>query len=565
MEHTTEERTNLLTPLRYKEGLLFPTAAKSETDFSPSSTTLPESHYKGQWIRLGITPAMIVGLLFGATFTAVLHHIYLFILRGRAVSSQFWIKNSYNALSTLVQWLCAGSVSVSLPQLIWWIIRRRPFTIRQLNHLFGLPSPFQILHLASSKTLWNVIPVITMAVILQAFTLVSIFAPNSLEIGAASPQNTTLSVPTIFFSKSNFSKLQWNPILSAGARRVLDHALQSETLNGWNAPVGCGIECSYTIQYTAPALRCTELSLDEVDALLPDSQSLPTIYNSTDSLSNPTAGANMSMAWRTYEADGRSKTSGAHCSLYNTTQQSVVLFVNNTRVISPAIISYDNLTKFSSNLFTSTHLPIGGNNTLVSDFSPLLTYVAIVSWLYGSLAGSIQYSPKALLAHLSSGDKELLSNNLLFSLNETAGTFTPNSENVLGALEQILVNTTVAMITSMGHTTLVNASVVQDQLVWVYHGQRLWIIYATALALTATCGGIALVCMLKNGGESDLTFWDIVRATRSSDLDAVVEGERLGDAGKDTMLQYEAVKGMDTDRNASGVFVLARPRHEGSS
>ncbi|KAK0431400.1 hypothetical protein EV421DRAFT_2024556 [Armillaria borealis] len=499
MEHSTEERTNLLTPLRYKEGLSFPTAAKSETDFSPSSTTLPESHYKGQWIRLGITAAMIVGLLFGATFTAVLH---LFILRGRAVSSQFWIKNSSNALSTLVQWLCAG--------------------------------------------------------------------------------------------KSNFSELQWNPILSARARRVLDHALQSETLNGWNAPVGCGIECSYTIQYTAPVLRCTELSLDEVNALLPDSQSLPTIYNSTDSLSNPTA-------------------------------------------------------------------------------------------------GSIQYSPKALLAHLSSGDKELLSNNLLFSLNETAGTFTPNSENVLGALEQILVkgqensafdtcwcdksafgafdafkselnqltydrfdvprpylllvtqsmqiavklpfwsqdsaqflqlvprrncngtvvfteefqlehqwiqlnrdstmtrksimasidimlrrnlihkfyvplvNTTVAMITSMGHTTLVNASVVQDQLVWVYHGQRLWIIYATALGLTATCGGIALVCMLKNGGESDLTFWDIVRATRSSDLDTVVEGERLGDAGKDTMLQYEAVKGMDADRNASGVFVLARPRHEGSS
>ncbi|KAK0505465.1 hypothetical protein EDD18DRAFT_1098824 [Armillaria luteobubalina] len=152
-----------------------------------------------------------------------------------------------------------------------------------------------------------------------------------------------------------------------------------------------------------------------------------------------------------------------------------------------------------------------------------------------------------------------------FSLNETAGMFTPNSENVLGALEQILVNTTVAMITSMGHRTLVNASVVQDKLIRVYHNQRLWIIYATALALTATCGGIALVCMLKNGEESDLTFWDIVRETRSSDLDAVVKGEKLGDPGKDTMLQYGAVEGMDADRNTSGVFVLAMPHHEGWS
>ncbi len=61
---------------------------------------------------------MIAGLLLGAAFTAVLHHVYLLILRGRAVSSQFWIKNSSNALSTLVQWLCMGSVSVSLTQLV---------------------------------------------------------------------------------------------------------------------------------------------------------------------------------------------------------------------------------------------------------------------------------------------------------------------------------------------------------------------------------------------------------------------------------------------------------------
>ncbi|KAK0207465.1 hypothetical protein IW262DRAFT_1469406 [Armillaria fumosa] len=308
-----------------------------------------------------------------------------------------------------------------------------------------------------------------------------------------------------------------------------------------------------------------KLSLDEVDTLLPDYQSPLTIYNSTTTLSNPTAGANMSMAWHTYEADGMSKTAGAHCSLYNTTQQSIVSFANNSRVISPTIVSYDNLIKFSSNLFTEIHLPIRSNSQLASNFSSLLTYIAIVMWLYGSLEGSIQYSPKTLLVQISEEDTKLLSNNLLFSLNETAGMFTLNSENVLGALEQILMNTTIAMITSMGHMTLVNTSVVHDKLIWVYHCQRLWIIYATALALTATYGGIALLCMLKNRGESDLTFWDIVQATRSSDLDAVVKEEKLREAKKDTMLQYEAVEGMDTDRNTSGVFVLARPCHKGWS
>ncbi len=97
--------------------------------------------------------------------------------------------------------------------------------------------------------------------------------------------------------------------------------------------------------------------------------------------------------------------------------------------------------------------------------------------------------------------------NNLFSVNKTAGTFTPNNENVSSALEQILVNATVALITYWGQTTTVDASVVQDQLVWVYHIQRLWIVYATALAVTAACGAVGLACILKNGEDRDLTFW----------------------------------------------------------
>ncbi len=75
---------------------------------------------------------------------------------------------------------------------------------------------------------------------------------------------------------------------------------------------------------------------------------------------------------------------------------------------------------------------------------------------------------------------------------------------------------------------------------------------------TAACGVVGLACMLKNGEDSDVAFWDIVRATRNSELDAVVEGDKHRDTGKDTMLQY-AVQGKDSDANASGIFVLTRP------
>ncbi|PBK64997.1 hypothetical protein ARMSODRAFT_1022702 [Armillaria solidipes] len=562
MDHHKDERADLLPPSGINDDPTFPASATwSEARHSSSSATPVALQPTTRQIRLGGTPGVIAGLLLGAALTAVLHHVYLFILRGRTVSAQFWIKNSSNALSTLVQWLCMGSVSVSLTQLIWWLLRRRSFTILQLNHLFGLPSPFRILRLALSKRLWNVIPVITMATLLQAFALVSILAPNSLEVGSASPKNTTISVPTIFFSKAHLYDENNMIYPLTSWQKVLGRALQSDALIGWNAPVGCGSECNYTIQYPAPALRCTELSPDEVNAMLPGTDEIdPTVYNARSNLTDPITGANITMAWRTYEADGKITAAGACCSLYNTTQQAVVSFVNNTGMISPSIISYGDLTKFSDSDLSDTL-----QDHPQTESASRLSYLGVASWLYSQLTGSITYTLPNLTKVAPDWDPStnLMSSNL-FSVNETARTFAPNCENVSSALEQILVNATVALITSMGHTTMANASVAQDQLVWVYHGQRLWIIYATALASTATCGAVALACMLRDGEESDLTFWDIVQATRNSELDALVERKKCGDAGNDTVLQY-AVQGKDSDPNTSGVFVLARSRHEESS
>ncbi len=119
MDHHREEITELLTPSVSNDDLSPPTQEKSETNLSSSSATLSESPLSpAQRIRLRGTPAVIAGLLLGAALTAVLHHVYLSKLRGRTVFGQFWIKNSSNALSTLVQWLCMGSVSVSLTQLV---------------------------------------------------------------------------------------------------------------------------------------------------------------------------------------------------------------------------------------------------------------------------------------------------------------------------------------------------------------------------------------------------------------------------------------------------------------
>ncbi len=330
---------------------------------------------------------------------------------------------------------------------------------------------------------------------------------------------------------------------------------------GWDAPSGCGTACKYTIPYSATALICAELALDDANTMLPVSGETGdrTVYNATTLNSVEGYLQPISIAWHTYDTNGKSTVAGTRCSFYNTTQQSVVSFVNNTGMIFPSIISYDNPVNI---VVIDCPEPVEG--TSVS----LYIYVAVGQWLFGQLFGALKRQTEGsygsdILYHPNDDSLFNLATNNLFSLNETAGTFIPNSGNVSSALEQILVNLTVALITYWGQTTMIDASVVQDQLVWVYHIQRLWIIYMTALAVTAACGAVGFACILKNGEDRALTFWDIVRATRNSELDAVVDGGEHGDMGKATMLQY-AVEGRDLEANTSGVFILARPHHKGS-
>ncbi|KAK0432423.1 hypothetical protein EV421DRAFT_1910929 [Armillaria borealis] len=576
MDHHDEERVDLLTTSVSNDDLSLPPPSTSlEAGFSSSSATLLESTPTAQWIRLGGTPVVIAGLLFVATLGAVLHHLYLFILQGRAVSGQFWIKNSSNALSTFVQWLCMGSVSLSLTQLIWWLLRRRPFTILQLNHIFSLPDPLRTLRLASSRRLRNALPVIILATLSQTFALVSILAPNSLEVGSASPESRNISVPTTFFNKTDIFGYDCTANASSQVRKVLSRAFQSDTLIGWSAPAGCGTACNYTVQYAAPALRCTELDMEEVSTMLSnqDAQGIQDmddliVYNAT--WQSYMAVGPISVAWRIDDsgntsAELNSPIAGTRCFLYNTTQQSTVSFVNNSRMISPRIISYDSPIDVDIEAIVDACpaqlLSINGTST------PLYTYAVMARWVMAQLTGSI-----ARVSFLHGDESppfrndppsfDLVSSNL-FSINDSAVTFAPSSGNVSSALEQILLNATVAIIASWGDTTIVTASVVQDQLVWVYHEQRLWIIYATALGLTAVCGAVGVACILKDGNDRDLTFWDIVRVTRNPELDAIIEGEKSGNVIKDTMLQYDAVQGQDSNANTSGIFVLAMPLHKG--
>ncbi|KAK0454680.1 hypothetical protein EV421DRAFT_1729832 [Armillaria borealis] len=510
-----EEVAQLLQSSHSSNDLALPTA------FPQASKSPPTKR-----IRLSGPPLTVTVLLLAVTFTV------------------FWINNSSNALSALVQWLCAASVRLERSlddsnrfqtRQIWWSIRPM-----QLNHIFGLPNPIRTLRLASSERPWKILPIITMATVVQVYTLVSILAPNSLEVGTASVQSELISIPTIVFN-TDPPEHSWGYVpadscdyaLSSGWERTLGQSLQSDELIGWKAPLRCGTP--------APALRCFDLGPDEIFDNDESHQDILWSYCGpplpTYSLDFRTA--DIAMAWRTYNASNESAASG----------QSTVSFVNNTGIISPRILSYnDPYASFDIPTPKCNESgPIRNSSSSVEAYH--ISYFAIANWLFKQLSGSIDY------VHVGPQGWDTKTEVMmtdLFSLNDTARTFSENTVDIKGTLERMLVNATVALIRLAGDTTTVDAAVARDLFVWVYDAHRLWITYSiTALGMTFVCGVLGLVCIMRNGEAGDVSFLDIAKATRNTELDDVF-GEWVDEDTRDrSILQYgicRRMDGLDTSR-----------------
>ncbi|KAK0467429.1 hypothetical protein IW261DRAFT_1613018 [Armillaria novae-zelandiae] len=385
-----------------------------------------------------------------------------------------------------------------------------------------------------------------MALAVQGFTLVSILAPNSLEIGSALPINVTLDVPTILFNESS-QATGWNPEFgsypncavktSTAWKRILGHSFQSDELITWKPPEGCQNGCNYTIQYPAPALRCSDISQEEILG----------IANSSDPI-QPIAQAplcaSIAMAWSTQgnalsnDAFSNKTVGGARCSLYNTTQGAVVSFLNSTATIHPTIISYNEAFK-DFNIGESGCDMISSNNINTTLLAYYANYYAIAEWLFQQLDGSIIFYAEGV--HSGPNVSNSATSNI-FYLNEFTGQFSPRTPDIRHGLEQLLVNLTVALIASSMNTTEVSASVEQNKLVWEYDAHRLWIIYGIALGLTAFSGVVGLACILKDGDNESLSFMDILRATRNPKLDELYGEDMDNTTRAQSVLQYNVPK-----------------------
>ncbi|KAK0432236.1 hypothetical protein EV421DRAFT_1911140 [Armillaria borealis] len=361
-----------------------------------------------------------------------------------------------------------------------------------------------------------------MDLLLQALTLVSVLAPNALEVSSGSPRNNIISVPTVSFSNGDAwtmgAMTNCTFTMTVAWERILSCSFQSDSLIEWNVPAGCGSACNYTIKYAAPALQCSDIGQDKIlhngygsscpsnpSAILQSTNSTidTAVYNATTSTIIDSMW-NFTMAWRTYHDSPENITvAGVQCSFYNSTHDIIWGCLNGS-------------------------IPVAGLSTCAS-------YMVIMGWLCNQLDGAIEF--------MSVGDQQwfsetkVLTSNL-FLMNETAWTFSPNPSNMSCALEEVMMNMTVALMSSEREMMLVEASVAQDRLVWVYQYSRLWIPYGVTLVCMAMCGVAGLACMVKNKDVGDLGFSAIAKATRNKDLDNIFGGGTDEDVNEDALLQY---------------------------
>ena len=143
----------------------------------------------------------------------------------------------------------------------------------ELDDLFSLPSAASI---PSAILRFSALYVLLLAIIIQAFSLISVFAPNALSIMPAQPTSSVLSVPYLALDKIAIvdSSMTLGAIgreapltyvsPSTRFKSLVQYVLSKGIILPWSRPLGCGIACGYNMTYNGPAMRCRDIAASSI-------------------------------------------------------------------------------------------------------------------------------------------------------------------------------------------------------------------------------------------------------------------------------------------------------------
>lgn len=258
-----------------------------------------------EWGIHWYTPVSIILLLLVGTATAIAHHVFYSLLHDTVVGDevrQRWTSWIGSGLSFLTKVTLTAALGISRTQWVWLTLRRKWFTLEGIDALFGIisdPALFLNWRMMKQAKIATI-----MAVGMWMIPLAAILTPGTIAVRTV-PRTETVScsVPSFMFGYDDNSpgKIQaW----TAGQKDVVPlsfiffttpdgqgfgmgttaddwifqtiirsmtlpvytgtithlDTLPSVSLNSRNTlGAKCGANCTYTIEFVAPAIACTPM------------------------------------------------------------------------------------------------------------------------------------------------------------------------------------------------------------------------------------------------------------------------------------------------------------------
>ncbi|KAF7300916.1 hypothetical protein MKEN_01318300 [Mycena kentingensis (nom. inval.)] len=547
------------------------------------------------------TPLSIIGATILAAAVAIAHHLVDTHLdrrpvAGAGVLSQTWSSRIEIGLATVFQFAFTVSAGLSASQTCWYYVRRKAFTVKQLDVLLAAPELTAIWNVPRHGLGVAVPAVAALWIILLAAPLITILAP-SLATQRSPTSFQRLAVPTL--NTSTDAVLDDIYVTAFGAygsvsdrwnTTALEALLSTESL-GWPIPPGCAPECTYNFTYVAPAVRCADIPPEAIDdgvnamyrhvprnftdppaayLLAYDALSVGAGYRSSPlnfTISNqPTLNGDFAytwtLAWLPFRPENNEDSAngsggvlinatGSQCTMLNATYAATARYSNGTQTTTVEVLEYhqplNTSYKQSFSAFNVYPSEADVGVRFKSGFGAHLHLLAIADAISQHLAGELVVDAHTNVLTSTTFIAEtgvfepydVVSLNGVSSVNPGMNT-SAGITNVSRALEQLVANVTLGFVGLGAGTMEVDALVSSSALLYAYRRTSLIATYTVAFVLLLIVNALGLAAIKANGETSSSTFSRLLLVSRNPALDEVakaVAGRAEGDV-KDVRLRF---------------------------
>ncbi|CAG8947949.1 unnamed protein product [Penicillium salamii] len=229
----------------------------------------------------------MVGSFISAFLVAALHAVFYQVLTGTPTDGpESRVPQTYETtisviLSSTFTLLIHFCLGLSFTQYLWYILRRQPLAILTIEHIFTLRS--NPLSLFDKTVFRRARPLVMVAIIYWFASIAMSFPPGAITVVSSLQEVHVLNadVPTFNASDKNPPlSLAFDYNLKPALHGMIQRTILARRVE--DAPSTCSANCSYSLHFTGPYLRCTVITNTSTLQVPSENNMIPIFYSSTE-------------------------------------------------------------------------------------------------------------------------------------------------------------------------------------------------------------------------------------------------------------------------------------------